>query len=339
MIPPTSAAAMTPPEKAQVIYEQARSDMAGRLWRAALGVDDAKAASGDGLKTGSSSLNLLIALLDEHHATPMQGQAAVPPKAAPPPAPQALDPDQGRGSHHGLGREAASSSPDDGEGGEGDSRNPSAQIYGPNAAYAGLLGAASRRTGLPASALATIVHAEAAKDKDGRWMPYSRNPRSSAAGLGQFLSGTWIGEAGRKGTWLNSFAAQNGWLSAQGKVKSEHRSALLSLRYNAEAAIEATADYAAANLAALRKAGVTIADGAQGIAKAAYLGHHLGFGDAVRFLKGGLDPDRARILLSAQVGASASSQRIAASGNAAAAHRSWLNDYIKTNIQVGKFSA
>lgn len=329
MITPVSVANLSAPEKAQLIYEQARSDMAGRLWRAALGVEEPSAMADGGVKDGPKSLNLLLALLDERGTAPMPQAPLAPPKSAP----QAVDADEQRRRSH--QQQTAVEPVEDAEaapvsGGRG---------YGPNAGYAGYLEAAGRRTGLPAAALATIVHAEAAKDRDGRWLPYSRNPRSSAAGLGQFLSSTWIGEAARQGTWLNQVAEQQGWLGKNGKVKGEHRSALLSLRYNPEAAIQATADYAADNLAALRKAGAVIEGGAQGIAKAAYLGHHLGRGDAIRFLKGGLDADRAKILLKAQIGDAAASRQIAAAGNAAVAHRNWLSSYINKNIQTGRFSA
>lgn len=226
-----------------------------------------------------------------------------------------------------------------GQGGEGPPPPPAgkARGYGPNAGYAATLAAAAQRTGLPTAALATIVHAEAAKDTDGRWLPYSRNPRSSAAGLGQFLSGTWRGEAERPGTWLNATAREAGWLDSHGKVKREDRGALLALRYDAGAAIQATADYARANLDALHRAGVAIGSDAQAVAQAAYLGHHLGRGDAVRFLRGGLDADRARILLNAQVGSGNASRRIAASGDATAAHRNWLLDYIDRNIRPERF--
>jgi hypothetical protein len=187
--------------------------------------------------------------------------------------------------------------------------------------------------------LAAIVNAEAAKGADGRWLPYSRNPRSSAAGLGQFLSGTWRGEAEREGTWLNAVAQQQGWLAGNGKVKREHRAELLALRYKPEAAIHATADYARANLDSLRRAGVKIAEGAQPIAQAAYLGHHLGGGDAIRFLRDGLAPDRARVLLNAQIGVGKASRRVAEAGDAATAHRTWLLDYVGRNVRPDRFRA
>jgi hypothetical protein len=331
MITATSAASMSPPEKAQLIYQQARSDMASRLWRAALGVEGAQPTTTGPMKDGPVSLNLLIALLDEGNPAGISGQK--PPFAAPAVSAEAVDPDEPRGKQRQPA--AASATSQDGDRGAA----VAGQGYGPNAAYAGFLSTAGSRTGLPPAALATIVHAEAAKDRDGRWMPYSRNPRSSAAGLGQFLSSTWCGEAARKGTWLNMVAEQQGWLGKNGKVKGEYRGALLAMRYDPEASIQATADYAASNLEALRKAGAVIGDSAQALAKAAYLGHHLGRGDAIKFLKGGLDPERARILLNAQVGSWAAARRIADSGNAAAAHRSWLNDYIGRNIRTDRFQA
>lgn len=330
MITSTAVANLSAPEKAQLIYDHVRSDMAGRLWRAALGVEDAQAVGGTSPKDGPLSLNLLLALLDERGGMTMP-PASQAPIAAPSGGPEPVDPDAQRRRRH------PQATTDAAEAAENSSPS-NARGYGPNAGYAGFLEAAGRRTGLPPAALATIVHAEAAKDGDGRWLPYSRNPRSSAAGLGQFLSSTWVGEAAREGTWLNQLAQQQGWLGKNGKVKGEHRSALLSLRYNPEASIQATADYAAANLGALRKAGAVIEGGAQGIAKAAYLGHHLGRGDAIRFLRGGIPPERARILLNAQVGSAAASRRIADSGDAVTAHKSWLNNYINKNIQTKRFT-
>lgn len=205
---------------------------------------------------------------------------------------------------------------------------------GPNRKHARALIAAAERTGLPASALAAIVGAESAKRSDGSWNPLSRNPRSSAAGIGQFLSGTWIGEAERKGTWLNRCAGERGWLSSSGRVRPDCRGMLLELRYQPEAAINAVADYAASNLRSLRKAGVDVGESAAQIARSAYLGHHLGPGDAVRFLKGGLADGRAQKLLEAQVGTGVASRRIAALGDASAAHREWLLTYVDRHLRT-----
>ena len=329
MIAPTGMCGLNSAQKAELIYTDARSELTNRLWRAALGSDD------DAAKTAASDRNLplslesLLALLEEPGGEapprPVPAQAAAPAPERNRESPEAPVRWQGQ---------AASGN---------DPAPAGARGYGPNAAYVGTLRAAAARTGLPVAALATIVHAEAAKGSDGRWLPYSRNPRSSAAGLGQFLSGTWRGEAEREGTWLNNAARQQGWLNDRGKVKGESRAALLALRYEPEAAIQATADYAKANLDSLRRAGVSFGEGAkpaaQAVAQAAYLGHHLGRGDAIRFLQGGLDPDRARTLLNAQIGAASANRRIAASGSATAAHRTWLLDYIGRNIRPERFNA
>jgi len=303
-----TAANLSASQKARLIYDTARSEMSGRLWRAALGsADEAKGERKPSLtglhQSDPIGLDRLLAILEP--ASKAALDTAVPQVEVP-----------------------AKTSGD----------AVSAMGDGANARYAGMLGAAAERTGLPASALAAIIDAEAAKGPGGTWQPYSRNPRSSAAGLGQFLNGTWEGEAVRSGTWLNSTAEANGWLDARGQVKAESRGALLALRYDPRASIEAVADYARANVAALRRSGATIGAGTTEVAQAAYLGHHLGVGDAKRFLAGGLSPDRARKLLGAQVGSAAAERRIAQAGGAVAAHRSWLMDYVGKHVRPERFA-
>ena len=326
----TQMRGLDPAQKARLIYAQARSEMSDRLWRAALGSDG---PDGDNSRPSEKrglpmSLEALLGLLEGDGKTP---SSAIPGMVA---ALQHGESSVGDGS----GRRGSGSDTDtDDKSGQGD--NALSLGHGPNARYAPMLGAAANRTGLPAAALATIVHAEAAKDGDGRWLPYSRNPRSSAAGLGQFLSSTWEGEAEREGTWLNATARANGWLNERGHVRGDARAELLSLRYDPQAAIETTADYARANLDGLRKAGVTVGSGVEDIARTAYIGHHLGRGDAVRFLTGSLDPARARRLLDAQIGEAQASRRIEQAGSAVAAHRSWLLDFVGRNIRPASFAA
>ncbi len=303
---PTLSAA----QKARLIYEQARSEMSGRLWHAALGSGDAQDSEtsrpvptlGESEPLG---LDRLLAILAPDTQITPDGVAV--PQATP----QVADP-------------AGSAT--------------QAMQDGPNARYAGMLDAAAQRTGIPASALAAIVDAEAAKGAGGTWQPYSRNPRSSAAGLGQFLNRTWEGEAERAGTWLNGVAQARGWLDSSGRVTDDSRAALLAMRYNPRASIEAVADYASGNVAALRKAGARIGEGTTEVAQAAYLGHHLGVGDARRFLAGGLSPDRARKLLGAQVGTAAAEKRIAQAGSAVAAHRDWLLSYVGRHVRPERFA-
>jgi hypothetical protein len=212
------------------------------------------------------------------------------------------------------------------------------QALGRNARFADAIVRAGERTGLPPAALASIIDAEAARARDGTWNVHSRNPRSSAAGLGQFLSGTWEAEAERPGTWLNEEARRQGWLDDAGRVTAASRSSVLALRYNPEASIQTIADYARGNLQRLGRSGVRVGGDMESVARAAYLGHHLGPGDAAKFLKGGLDPARAKRLLSAQVGQKEALRRLADCGDATAAHRRWLVAYTERHIRPGRFA-
>lgn len=209
---------------------------------------------------------------------------------------------------------------------------------GSNAVHAAALHRAAERSAIPAPALAAIVDAEAAKRPDGSWNLHSRNPRSSAAGLGQFLSGTWIGMAEQKGNWLHDMAGQKGWLDARNRVRPESKGSLLALRYNAEAAINTTADYARSNIATIRKAGIRTSDDPQTMAKLAYLGHHLGPGDAIRYLNGGLSDSRAAHLLKAQIGSGRAAESISRVGDASVAHRNWLDGYVARHIRPDRFA-
>ena len=326
MIVSSDLTRLPPSDKAALIYAQAQSDVSARLWRAALGSDDGSNAN----ETAASrcpefDLDSLLSLLMPKDATIPATAAtaqAEPPDAAialasavpviPSGAPSITGATTGAttGALTGLGR---------------------------NSRYTSVIAAAASRTGIPAAALAAIVDAEAGKDCEGFWKTTSRNPRSSAAGLGQFLGGTWQSEAERAGTWLHDVASKQGWLSDNGRVLPAARSALLALRYDGAASINATADYALRSVAQLQHAGIAIGNDVVMVARAAYLGHHLGAGDAIRFLKGGLDSNRARVLLDAQVGAASANQRIAQSGGAAAAHRSWLLSFIDRHITPERF--
>ncbi|WP_323982072.1 peptidoglycan-binding protein [Novosphingobium aureum] len=354
-LPPVNAAAMssadlaalTPAQRARVIYTQARSEVSDRLWQAALGDGGEEGRSGDrfnaagrlgGLadllggvdrsatgRTDSLLSSFTTLMLPEQRGEPSTcgGVGLAGPGTA-------LDPDADAAARSGSGGD-----------GHGDTAaQASAGLSaGPNARYSGALGAAAQRTGLPAPALASIIDAEAAKGADGSWQAYSRNARSSAAGLGQFISSTWLGEARREGTWLNAMANERGWLDQRGRIRPGARSDLLALRYDPVASIEATADYARANLDGLRKAGVAVGSSVEQLAHAAYLGHHLGQGDAVRFYRGEIGSDRARVLLNAQIGTEKASRRIAAAGSAVSAHRAWLLDYVGRNVRPQAFTS
>lgn len=347
MIGPSQLAALSPAKRAQVIYAEAQSQLSTRLWRAALGDGDGKDAretspfSPNNMKM-DSLLGLLggggeIAGAQGHCACHCACSCHKPTGASP----AGANLGTGRGTT-GAGRMdpeeprtatvAAVATP------IGTASAGGLQL-GPNARYAATFATAEARTGIPASALAAIVDAEAAKTGDGSWNTHSRNPRSSAAGLGQFLSGTWQDLAQTQGTWLNAYAAERGWLDGRGRIQTGNRAELLALRYDPKASILGVADLAKGNLDRLEKAGVRVRTDAETLAKAAYLGHHLGLGDAKKFLGGGIEAGRARMLLSAQIGSSAAEQRIASAGDATQAHRQWLLGFIDRRIRPEAFAA
>lgn len=319
---PVDLARLTPQQRAAALLSSARADMADRLWSAAIGTSRSNdgrpatdslsggplsggdaAASGGGLVPRSALDALLDRLLADETAAP-----AAPAPAADTPA-----------------TESTAAAP--------------AAGLGANSRYGAALNDAAERAGIPAPALAAIIDAEAARNRDGSWNPHSRNSRSSAAGLGQFLSGTWLGMARTPGTWLNALARQRGLVDAAGHISGGARAELLALRYDPAASIQTIADYARGNVQRLRRAGVDVGAGAQDVARAAYIGHHLGPGDALRFYSGTLAPERARVLLTAQIGPARAARQIAASGDPAQAHRTWLLGHIARHVDTARYAA
>jgi hypothetical protein len=319
MIDPTSLTGLTPARKAQLIYAQARAEVNGKLWQLALGDAEGERSTGrdfDTGLTGQAGFNLmsLMALLSGEERE-MPGVA------------ESVDDTVRQAQASVLKPEPRWT------------QISEAALPHANAKYQGVVEAAARRTGLPSSTLAAIVDAESGKLRNGEWNPFSRNPRSSAAGLGQFLSGTWIGEAERPGSFLNSLARQFGWLEQSGKVSANSRHQLLSQRYDARISIEATADYAKHNLERLGRSGIAVGGSPDKLGYTAYLAHHLGVADAKQFLGAGLPEGRARQLLAAQIGSEDAAKRINLSGSAAAAHREWLTGYISRQVKPQRFAA
>lgn len=349
MIPRADLAALSPANRAKVIYSEAQTELASRLWRAALGDGEKDDRKGNGIGQNGLAGDSLLELLGKQNG-PQTGGV------------QGCNCGCACACHQ---KPASASFANDcvedlrgaiGDAAEQSSRKMAAMMgteatvsaakgavvsglaLGANTRFAPALAMAEARTGIPATALAAIVDAEAAKGHDGVWNTMSRNPRSSAAGLGQFLSGTWEQLAETSGTWLNQVASKNGWLDGRGQVQPGARSELLALRYDGQASILGVADLAKMNLNRLEQSGIRVSTDAETLAKSAYLSHHLGLGDAKKFLAGGIEPGRARMLLAAQIGGGAADQRIAAAGNATQAHRQWLLGFIDRRIRPEQFA-
>ena len=296
--------------RTETIYLQARGAIDTRLWRAALGSDATTGAPVIPQNKAGLALESLLAAaaapVPQSVARPLP-QAMLAPTQQPVLAPSVKN------------------------------RVPHTDVPIGYRQYQSNIKAAAARTNIPPAALAAIVDAEAGKDKAGRWRTDSRNARSTAIGLGQFLAGTWRSEAERVGTWLNEAAQARGWLGGNGKVLPQAQALLLDLRRDADASINATADYARRSLDNLSKAGIAVGDSVDKIAEAAYIGHNLGPLDAVRFFNGGLDDRRARVLLDAQVGSGRASGRIVEAGSAVAAHRTWLMEFVSKQVRSDRF--
>jgi hypothetical protein len=194
---------LAPAQRTELIYRAARAGLDQQLWEAALGqrTDKSPSPQPNSARTSLSLEALVAALSAEDRIAP---RLAVTPPIAP-----------------------AAPSVTAGE-----------LRLGANAVFGPALERAAARTGLDPALLAAIVDAEAARRPDGRWDPASRNPRSTASGLGQFLAGTWLDEARRPGGWLAGEASARGWIDPGGHVRDEAKAALLALRFDPEASIQ-----------------------------------------------------------------------------------------------------
>lgn len=115
--------------------------------------------------------------------------------------------------------------------------------------------------------------------------------------------------------------------------------ALLDLRFDPECAIHTAVDYGMRNLAILRRAGYQVDGHNDGdLAKLIYLCHHLGVGDAMRFIDNRITPTRAQYLFEQQVGVrGAKEEAEKCGGNYLAAHRKWLDWFVNKKIVVSGF--
>jgi LysM repeat protein len=206
---------------------------------------------------------------------------------------------------------------------------------GKNEGYREAILEASNRTGMTPQTVAAIIDAEASK-VGGVWQANAKAGTSSASGLTQFLTGTWIGEATRSGSLLNQEAKSLGLINERNQVVD--RSALLAARNDPRLSVLAGADYAKHNLSALRASGHMPADASPAaVAKYAYIAHHEGLAGARGFLTGDMSYLRAGTF-EANVPARQRDDYLGASGgDKGNAYRNWLSDYIDRNIDVTRF--
>jgi peptidoglycan hydrolase-like protein with peptidoglycan-binding domain len=199
---------------------------------------------------------------------------------------------------------------------------------GVNERYREALLLAERRTGIDAAALAALINAEAARDRDGRWLADSYNPDSGARGLTQFLAGTWLDRATTAGTYLNQIAVERGYVrrARGGGFTVVERDALLALRNDPTASIVSAAEYGRDNLASLGRLGLlpdNLTDDDR--ARFMYYAHHEGLAGAVRLLTDsrGVNEDAARRALVTGRGQRRALAMMREHGSYAAAFRVW----------------
>lgn len=212
---------------------------------------------------------------------------------------------------------------------------------GVNEVYRGALLEAEQTTGISALALAAMIDAEAGVIRSGpdkgKWDAQARNAKTEASGLTQFLASTWAGHAEIAGTTLNLQARRDGLVTANGKVEESRRGELLQLRFDPRLSIISAAEYGAANLKGLIKAGlVATSESDDRKAWCMYLAHHEGLTGAIGFLR----ETKTYTLgnLTTQVGAEKAAELTAnEGGDANRAYRRWLTGYINLKIRPAKF--
>ncbi len=194
-------------------------------------------------------------------------------------------------------------------------------------------------TAIDAASLAALIDAEAAKRSNGQWDANSRATTSSAAGLTQFLKGTWITHAKTKNTLLNQVGKAKGYVTAGNQVAAGKEPALLDLRFNPELSIVSAAEYGLSNLTGLIEAGLVDEDiGDDEKAQFIYIAHHEGLDGAKGFLSGTKSYSFANLVT--QVGnPSAQAYVNAADGDTTKAYHNWLTGYVARHIQPSKFRA
>jgi Peptidase family M23 len=161
---------------------------------------------------------------------------------------------------------------------------------GVNEIYRNEILAAAEKCDMDPAGLASLIDAEAAKLADGTWNRDSRNPKSTAVGLTQFLKGTWNQMATQSWTTLNKAAKEKEFVDANNRITNAGQ--LLALRTDPALSITSAAEYAASNLKFVMKKnpnyrGFYDPRTPDGKMRLAYLCHHEGAGGALIYLRGG----------------------------------------------------
>ncbi|HFZ8993320.1 TPA: LysM peptidoglycan-binding domain-containing protein [Citrobacter freundii] len=85
-----------------------------------------------------------------------------------------------------------------------------------NLEYFDVIVGAAERSGLLPQVVAALIDTESGKKPGSQhWLANSQNPRGSASGLTQFITGTWMSETMRRGSWLNEKALMLGFVASK----------------------------------------------------------------------------------------------------------------------------
>jgi hypothetical protein len=272
-------------------------------------------------------------------------------------------------------------------------------MLGENERFRDALVRSAKRLKMSPQVLAALISAEAGTktkkvpvlDKNGKpvlkknkkpamksislgWNEDAKATGSSAAGLTQFLNGTWLGQCFKKGTFLYDESVKKGWITmikndktkkitikfvlSSGETTSSPNSFTsdknvqdcLNMRFNPEWSIMAAADYGLENLSILRRLGFKIDSLTEAEkAKVMYLMHHEGEGNGPLFIRNNLlgmrkskkyetIEEQITSIFIAQVGTERAKKLIKNSEDKPdQAYRKWLADYIDSKITIGKF--
>lgn len=187
---------------------------------------------------------------------------------------------------------------------------------------------ASKKHGFAPQALTAFIEAEAAKKSTGEWNEKSYNKKSKAAGLTQFLEGTWLEMCSNSNSLVGQYVAKHSNLSRQEK---------LDLRYDGEMSIDAAAAYAVCNFKASKLPYQNLIE-PSAIAKFAYLLHHEGAGGARQFVNNSFSQDRAKYLLYNQMASKQADEILKRYNNdAKVAYGAWLRNYIDGHINIYQY--